>query len=140
MDVINLMPVEMRARVTFSTYPVSLPGGTGCNLRGIYDRDRFFDASSATQAWIDCENARVVHEELLPSSSPSNRNKAKTESISPAPNIKTSGTSLGTSDAARFGVRRGPVTVGDPNSYRNLISQKKASLVFIMGRFTRNMD
>lgn len=65
-EVINLLPAEIRPQVTFSTYPVSLPGGTTCSLRGIFDRDKFFDATSATQAWVDCENAKIVHSELLP--------------------------------------------------------------------------
>ena len=65
-DLINLSPPAIRAKVTFSTYPVSLPGGTICHLRGIYDRDKFFDATAATQAWVDCENAKIVHPEMLP--------------------------------------------------------------------------
>lgn len=134
-DVINLMPVEMRACITFSTYPVSLPGGTGCNLCGVYDRDRFFDATSATQAWIDCENARIVHEELLPSSSPSSNNKAKPAHTIQTPNVNMSVTNRGASDdASRLGVRHGPVSVGDPNSYRNLIApKKKGPDMFVVG-------
>jgi flagellar biosynthesis GTPase FlhF len=65
-DLINLLPPNIRAKVTFSTYPVSLPSGTICHLRGIYDRDKFFDATAATQAWVDCENAKIVHPEMLP--------------------------------------------------------------------------
>ena len=67
-DLIKLLPVQLQSKVTFSTYSASLPDGTGCALRGIYDRDRFFDSVSATQAWVDCENHRVVNAELLPSS------------------------------------------------------------------------
>lgn len=69
-DLIKLLPVQLQSKVTFSTYSASLPDGTGCALRGIYDRDRFFDSVSATQAWVDCENHRVVNAELLPSSDP----------------------------------------------------------------------
>ncbi len=65
-DLINLLPPAIRAKVTFSTYPVSLHSGTICHLRGIYDRDKFFDATAATQAWVDCENAKIVHPEMLP--------------------------------------------------------------------------
>lgn len=133
-DVINLLPVESRARVTFSTYPVSLPVGTGCNLRGIYDRDKFFDASSATQAWVDCENAKIVHEELLPTSG----------------TLKSTGTSSeksersvggGADDHPQVGsaapkpcIRRSQSSGGDPYAYRNLIApQKKGPDMFIVG-------
>lgn len=65
-DVIGLLPQELRASVTFSTYPDALPGGTGCLLRGAFEGDKSFAAASATQSWIDCEAGRVVHAELLP--------------------------------------------------------------------------
>ena len=132
-DVINLLPVEMRPRVTFSTYPTSLPGGTGCNLRGVYDRDKFFDTSSATQAWVDCESAKVVHPEMLPTSGSSRRTESKTEKVgndtSGDPNrFQTA------SLASKLGVCHPPVSGGDPNSYLNLLApQKKGPDMFIVG-------
>lgn len=65
-DLIELLPVDERRDVTFSTYPLSLPQGTVCHLRGIYDRDRVFDAAASTQPWIDCENGIVYNAALLP--------------------------------------------------------------------------
>lgn len=124
-DVINLLPVEMRPRVTFSTYPVSLPGGTGCSLRGIYDRDKSFDASSATQAWIDCENAKVVHAELLPTSGFDRKTETKNAFGSRDVGIGTTGQFRSDASAQRIGVRRGPSSGGDPYAYRNLIPPRK---------------
>lgn len=66
-DVIDLLPAELRASVTFSTYPDALPAGTNCLLRGAFDGDRNFAIASSTQPWVDCEHAKVVHPEMLPS-------------------------------------------------------------------------
>ncbi len=66
-DLIDLLPAELRASVTFSTYPDALPAGTNCLLRGAFDGDRNFAIASSTQPWIDCEHAKVVHPEMLPS-------------------------------------------------------------------------
>lgn len=77
-EVIDLLPASQRSRVTFATYPVAMPSGTSCNLRGVFDRDKIFDAASATQAWVDCENARVVHAEMLPTSGRSQPASQKT--------------------------------------------------------------
>lgn len=65
-DLIDLLPVVDRRNVTFSTYPVALPQGTLCHLRGVYDRDRIFDASTTTQPWVDCEKGVVHSASLLP--------------------------------------------------------------------------
>ena len=65
-DLINLLPVELRARATFSTYPAAMPNGFFCHLRGVYDSDKIFEINSSVAPWIDCENARVVHPEMLP--------------------------------------------------------------------------
>ena len=65
-DLIDLLPVVDRRSVTFSTYPVALPQGTLCHLRGVYDRDRVFDASATTQPWVDCEKGVVHNASLLP--------------------------------------------------------------------------
>lgn len=133
-DVINLLPVELRARVTFSTYPVSLPVGTGCNLRGIYDRDKFFDNSSATQAWVDCENAKIVHEELLPTSGAVRESETRPESREQLSGDGASDRFRGGLSAPRIGVRRGPSSGGDPYAYRNLIAPKKQGPdMFVVG-------
>lgn len=120
-DLINLLPAELRGRVTFSTYPVSLPGGTTCNLRGIYDRDKLFDASSATQAWVDCENAKIVHPEMLPTqgnatakSSIAGKEKGASSDGANRPNF-----------SPKLAAQRGPVSGPDRNSYQNIIAQKK---------------
>lgn len=65
-DLIDLFPVIDRRNITFSTYPVALPQGTICHLRGVYDRDRIFDAATATQPWVDCEKGVVYNASLLP--------------------------------------------------------------------------
>ena len=65
-DLIDLLPFTDRQKVTFSTYPVALPQGTVCHLRGVYDRDRIFDAAAATQPWVDCEKGFVHNASLLP--------------------------------------------------------------------------
>ena len=68
-DLIDLMPEGISQLVTFSTFSPCVPGSTVCHLRGIYDKDNAFELASATQPWIDCENGRVVHEEMLPAES-----------------------------------------------------------------------
>ena len=65
-DLIALLPVELRGKATFSTYPAALPQGTVCHLRGVYDHDRIFDAAAVTQPWVDCENGTVHNASLLP--------------------------------------------------------------------------
>ncbi len=65
-DLIDLFPVIDRRNITFSTYPVALPQGTICHLRGVYNRDRIFDAATATQPWVDCEKGVVHNAALLP--------------------------------------------------------------------------
>ena len=70
-DIIELLPDEIASLVTFSTFSACVPSGTVCHLRGIYDKDRAFEVTSATQPWVDCENGRVVHEEMLPMESAS---------------------------------------------------------------------
>lgn len=65
-DLIDLLPAEDRRCVTFSTYPAALPQGTVCHLRGVYDRDRVFDASATAQPWVDCEKGVVCNTSLLP--------------------------------------------------------------------------
>lgn len=120
-DLINLLPSDIRAKVTFSTYPVSLPGGTSCHLRGIYDRDKLFDASAATQAWVDCENAKIVHPEMLPtqgSAKPQTPVSEKDKESAPVSQERQhNGPKFSTPKASG----RGP----DPNSYQNLFAPKK---------------
>lgn len=65
-DIISLLPAELRPLATFSTYPAALPNSVSCQLRGVYDRDRAFDAASVSEVWVDCESGRVVHPEMLP--------------------------------------------------------------------------
>lgn len=57
-DLIALLPAPLRAKVTFSTYPVALSASTACHLRG-----EFGDASrllAGETAWVDLR-ARRVH-------------------------------------------------------------------------------
>ena len=65
-DLINLLPMERRAGVTFATYPDAMPNGVAIQLRGVFDRDRAFDASATVSPWVDCENARVHNAAMLP--------------------------------------------------------------------------
>ena len=120
-DLINLLPSDIRAKVAFSTYPVSLPGGTSCHLRGIYDWDKFFDASAATQAWVDCENAKIVHPEMLPaqgSAKPQTPVLEKGKESAPVSKERQhNGPKFSTPKASS----RGP----DPNSYQNFFAPKK---------------
>ena len=130
-EVINLLPLEMRASVTFSTYPVSLPGGTGCSLRGVYDRDKIFDVSSATQAWVDCENAKIVHSELLPTSGPAGIVGATARSGN---RPVAAGSPSGVHSTPKITMQRVPAASGDPNAYRNLIaSRKQGPDMFVVG-------
>ena len=123
-DLINLSPPAIRAKVTFSTYPVSLPGGTICHLRGIYDRDKFFDATAATQAWVDCENAKIVHPEMLPTqASAKPQTHVSKEGKEPAPTSSQVRQHNGPKFSTPKASGRGP----DPNSYLNLITPKKQS-------------
>lgn len=65
-ELIDLLPLEKASQATFSTFSACVPGGMTCHLRGIFDANRAFAAASATMPWVDCENNRVVNEELLP--------------------------------------------------------------------------
>ena len=65
-DLINLLPEQLAAQVTFSTFSACVPNGAVCHLRGIFDKDRAFEAASALQPWIDCECCCVKHPEMLP--------------------------------------------------------------------------
>ena len=65
-ELVNLLPVANRQRVTFSTFPSALPQGTVCHLRGVYDSDRAFEAASASQPWVDCERGIVHNAAMLP--------------------------------------------------------------------------
>ncbi len=121
-DVINLLPVDARSRVTFSTYSVSLPGGTVCHLRGVHDRDRLFDAASETQAWVDCESARIVHAEMLPTSGSSRKTvvaggrAAAQDSSVPF---------RGHPEASGLGVRSPVATGGASRSYGSLVAPRQ---------------
>lgn len=64
-DLINLLPDNLAAQVTFSTFAACVPSGCVCHLRGIYDKDRAFEVASALQPWVDCESGTVQHAELL---------------------------------------------------------------------------
>lgn len=120
-DLINLLPPDIRANVTFSTYPVSLPGGTSCHLRGIYDRDKFFDTSAATQAWVDCENAKIVHPEMLPTQGSVKPQTPVLEKGKYAATISQVRQHNGPKFSTPKVSGRGP----DPNSYQNLFPPKK---------------
>ena len=65
-DLIDMLPLDIRASVTFATYPAALPNGTICHLRGVYDGDRTFEATAATQPWVDCIAATVHNADKLP--------------------------------------------------------------------------
>ena len=65
-DLINLLPEQLAAQVTFSTFSACVPNGAVCHLRGIFDKDRAFETASALQPWIDCEGCCVKHPEMLP--------------------------------------------------------------------------
>lgn len=65
-DLINLLPDDLAAQVTFSTFADCVPNGCVCHLRGIYDTDRAFEVASTLQPWVDCERGIVQNVELLP--------------------------------------------------------------------------
>lgn len=65
-DLINLLPENLAAKATFATFAACVPGGVTCHLRGVFDRDQTFDASSALSPWVDCEAGVVRNENLLP--------------------------------------------------------------------------
>ena len=65
-DLINLLPENLAAKATFATFAACVPNGVTCHLRGIFDRDRAFDAASALSPWVDCEAGVVRNENLLP--------------------------------------------------------------------------
>ena len=67
-EVIELLSEEVRARVTFATYPDAMPNEVECLLRGTFAADSSFVRALSSQAWIDCVGGRVVHPEYLPSS------------------------------------------------------------------------
>ena len=132
-DVVNLLPDSLRQQVTFSTYPASLPSGTVCNLRGVHDQDRLFNAVSATQAWIDCENGKIVHPELLPTSGAAKDvepNAGRGNSQSDA------GNAVGGAERPRRSTSypSAATSVSERNPYLNIIaSQKKGPDMFIVG-------
>lgn len=123
-DLINLLPPGIRANVTFSTYPVSLPGGTSCHLRGIYDRDKFFDTSAATQAWVDCENAKIVHPEMLPTQASAKPQTPVLEKVKDAATISQVRQYNGPKFSTPKVLGRG----SDTNSYQDLFALKKHGL------------
>lgn len=88
-DLIDLLPPDLRLSVTFSTYPDALPNGTRCHLRGAFDGDRAFAAASALQPWVDCEQGRVMHEEMLPAPKAPPRPVAPTPATSARPTHPT---------------------------------------------------
>ena len=120
-DLINLLPFDIRAKVTFSTYPVSLPGGASCHLRGIYDRDKFFDASAATQVWVDCENAKIVHPEMLPTQG---CEKLQTPSLEKG-KASVSNSQGRQHNGSKFSTPKASGRGSNPNSYQNLFAPKK---------------
>ncbi len=63
--VIELLPSDLRAQVSFSTYATNVPAGTVCHLCGIYDDTPAFKMASESSPWVDCENACIVHAERL---------------------------------------------------------------------------
>ncbi len=64
-EVISLLPEDIRASVTFSTYPTNIPAGSVCHLAGAYDDTPAFAVASASQPWVDCLGGRLVNEEAL---------------------------------------------------------------------------
>ncbi len=65
-EVIGLVAEGTRGAVTFATYPAAMPSGVGCMLRGSFAVGDELGAAEGAQAWVDCVEGRVVHEELLP--------------------------------------------------------------------------
>lgn len=121
-DLINLLPSDIRAKVAFSTYPVSLPGGTSCHLRGIYDRDKFFDASAAIQAWVDCENAKIVHPEMLPAQGSA---KPQTPVLEKGKESASTSSQVRQHDGPKFSIPKASGRGPDPHSYQNFFAPKK---------------
>ena len=80
-DLIDILPVELRAQVTFSTFAPCVPSGAVCHLRGIYDRDAAFDSASTLQPWVDCESCEVKHAELLPNEATPTIDRPSRESL-----------------------------------------------------------
>ena len=65
-EVIGLVAEGMRGAVTFATYPAAMPSEVECLLRGSFAVEDELGAAEGVQAWVDCVEGRVVHEELLP--------------------------------------------------------------------------
>ena len=119
-DLVDLLPIADRQKVTFSTYPVALPQGTTCHLRGVYDRDRIFDAATATQPWVDCEKGIVHNASLLPPEE--NKQTASAE--------KATDTSLVSNQVRRSS---GGVTVVRSPTYNQLLRKKDGSKSLFIG-------
>lgn len=132
-EVIDLLPVGTRSKVTFSTYPVSLPGGTGCNLRGVYDRDKVFDAASATQAWVDCENGKIVNLEMLPSVQ---AEEPKSCTPKPLSSVNLAGASGRPGFQPSTSISRGGPSSPRQNAYQSFLQpQKKGPVPVVVGIF-----
>lgn len=130
-EIINLLPIELRSNITFSTYPVALPSGVVCNLRAIHECDKIFEASSSTQAWVDCENARIVHAELLPTSRFVSGADAKSEASNLVKNSKAHNDSLKSPSCDKF---NHTASINKGNSYRDFITPKKKKVdYFVVG-------
>ena len=133
-EVIRLLPNELRAKVTFSTYPTSLPNGVSCDLRGIFDRDKIFDTCASTQAWIDCENAKIVNAELLPTACANGKTDKKSEIDKRSEQPSVLGINRTQFSISKTAAVLNKVQRNESQSYRTLIEQPtKGPDVFIVG-------
>ncbi len=110
-DLISLLPPELRAAVTFSTYPAAIPNGTKCLLLGAFEVDRNFAVAASTQPWVDCEKGVVNHADMLPV--PSEKPKA-------APVQSQTGPTLATVEAAEEPAPKKPLRLkqNEPSTQR----------------------
>lgn len=99
-DLIALLPPELRALATFSTYPAAIPNGTKIHLLGAFEGDRNFAVAASTQPWVDCEKGVVNHADMLP---------VPVEKPTAAPSREEQGTTLSAVSAAEESAQRKPL-------------------------------
>ena len=76
-EIIELLPLSLKSKITFSTYSVAIPDGIVCHFKGIYDNDKVFEAISHNQFWVDCVNGQILNYDLLPKMNKSYENIKK---------------------------------------------------------------
>lgn len=124
-DLINLLPEELSAQVTFSTFSACVPNGVTCHLRGVFDRDRAFEVASTLQPWVDCENRAIKHAELLPQEeAPSDDKNAN---MSFAGSIVNANVSTAQGGRSKLGVRRNESSARAIKYFNDKISETKRS-------------